>query len=151
MGKNIEAVGYHILTPTVRFLASGKKVGKLYHAVTVRNDRGIPVNGVIYPFYTKGCNKVDSTGFCAGHYMRREDFVRLFCDGKDPLEQSDASTDMPPPEKNRKLPGNEELIKLYEFGYTAEEIATYYGTTAASVRTALWRIKRQQMRSCVSL
>lgn len=49
---------------------------KLYHAKVMEPMKGI--------FITENCDNMDSSGFCMGHAMSREEFVSKYCGGIEP-------------------------------------------------------------------
>lgn len=67
------SVGKSIILPHVRYVNSeGRKDSMMFHSKLVR------ING---KYQTLGCNKMDASGFCLGHEMSREEFLKRFCEG----------------------------------------------------------------------
>jgi hypothetical protein len=64
-------MGESIVLPNVRYLNSeGRKSYMMFHSFVVR------ING---KYKTLGCDKMDESGFCLGHSMSREDFIKKYC------------------------------------------------------------------------
>jgi hypothetical protein len=50
--------------------SEGRKTGMMFHSKMIR------ING---KYKTLGCNSMDSSGFCSGHEMSREEFLKKYC------------------------------------------------------------------------
>ncbi len=70
-------MGSCIVTPEARLVpqSTGKSGRIMYHG---RRE----LDGAAGP----ECSLKDRSGLCAGHPMAREDFITLFCDGKEPVK-----------------------------------------------------------------
>lgn len=69
------SIGNTIILPHVRYINSdGKKSGMMFHSRTIR------VNG---KYITIGCDNMDSSGFCSGHEMSREEFIKRYCEERE--------------------------------------------------------------------
>jgi hypothetical protein len=69
-----------IILPYIRYVSSeGKKRGMMFHSQTIR------ING---KYITIGCNSMDSSGFCSGHEISREEFLKRYCGENEFNEQS---------------------------------------------------------------
>ena len=64
-------IGSTIILPHIRYMNSeGRKTGMMFHSKMIR------ING---KYKTLGCNSMDSSGFCSGHEMSREEFMKKYC------------------------------------------------------------------------
>ncbi len=68
-------IGNTIILPHIRYINSeGKKSGMMFHSKTVR------ING---KYITIGCDSMDTSGFCSGHEISREEFLKRYCGDMD--------------------------------------------------------------------
>ncbi|NWF52721.1 MAG: hypothetical protein HXY47_06520 [Nitrospirae bacterium] len=74
-------IGSTIILPHIRYVNSeGRKGGLMFHSQTIR------ING---KYRTVGCNSMDSSGFCSGHEMSREEFLKKYCGDLDYKDKED--------------------------------------------------------------
>jgi hypothetical protein len=74
-------IGSTIILPHIRYVNSeGRKRGMMFHSQTIR------VNG---KYRTIGCNSMDSSGFCSGHEISREEFLKKYCGDIDYKDKED--------------------------------------------------------------
>jgi hypothetical protein len=66
----VYCIGKSIVLPNVRYVNNGRDTGIMFHSEVLRT------NG---KYQTLGCNKTDSSGFCLGHKISREEFLRKYC------------------------------------------------------------------------
>ncbi len=67
------SIGKSIILPHVRWVILDSRAGcMMFHSKMVRN------NG---RYETLGCDKMDSSGFCLGHEMSMEEFLKKYCSG----------------------------------------------------------------------
>lgn len=66
----VYCIGQSIVLPNVRYVNNGKNTGIMFHSEVLRT------NG---KYQTLGCNKTDASGFCLGHKISREEFLRRYC------------------------------------------------------------------------
>ena len=65
-------IGKSIVLPHVRYINQKGLTGTMFHS------RRLRING---RYLTLGCNKKDASGFCLGHKIIREDFLKRYCGG----------------------------------------------------------------------
>jgi len=66
----VYCIGKSIVLPHVRYVNHGGHTGIMFHSEVVRT------NG---KYQTLGCNKTDASGFCLGHKISREEFLKRYC------------------------------------------------------------------------
>lgn len=66
----VYCIGKSIILPNVRYVNNGKNIGIMFHSEVLRT------NG---KYQTMGCDKTDSSGFCLGHKISREEFLKKYC------------------------------------------------------------------------
>jgi hypothetical protein len=65
-------IGKSIVLSHIRYVNSERRGnGMMFHSETVR------ING---KYKTLGCDKMDSSGFCTGHEISREEFLERYCE-----------------------------------------------------------------------
>ena len=64
-------IGKSIVLPHVRYVNHGAHTGVMFHSEVLRS------NG---KYQTLGCDKTDVSGFCLGHKISREEFLKRYCD-----------------------------------------------------------------------
>lgn len=73
--------GKSIILPHVRYvILDGRNSSLMFHSQLVRN------NG---KYQTLGCEKMDSSGFCLGHEISREEFLERYCGGIETETETD--------------------------------------------------------------
>jgi hypothetical protein len=68
-------IGKSIVLPHVRYVNHGGHTGIMFHSEVLRT------NG---KYQTLGCDKTDVSGFCSGHKMSKEEFLKRYCGGVEP-------------------------------------------------------------------
>jgi hypothetical protein len=64
-------IGKAIVLPNVRYVNhGGRNTMLMFHSNVIK------ING---KYKTLGCDKMDDSGFCLGHEMKRKDFLEKFC------------------------------------------------------------------------
>ena len=63
-------IGKSIVLPHVRYVNHGGHTGIMFHSEVLRS------NG---KYQTLGCDKTDVSGFCLGHKISREEFLKRYC------------------------------------------------------------------------
>ena len=63
-------IGKSIVLPHVRYVNHGGHTGIMFHSEVLRT------NG---KYQTLGCDKTDVSGFCLGHKISREEFLKRYC------------------------------------------------------------------------
>lgn len=63
-------IGKTIVLPHVRYVNHGEHAGIMFHSEVLR------ING---KYQTLGCDKTDVSGFCLGHKISREEFLKRYC------------------------------------------------------------------------
>jgi hypothetical protein len=76
-------IGKSIILPHVRFVNHGGQTGIMFHSEVLRT------NG---RYQTLGCDKTDASGFCLGHKISREEFLKRYCGGIE-TEQDEGKKD----------------------------------------------------------
>jgi hypothetical protein len=67
------SIGKSIILPHVRWVILDSRTGcMMFHSKVVRNSG---------KYETVGCDKMDSSGFCLGHEMSMEEFMKKYCSG----------------------------------------------------------------------
>ena len=92
----------------------------------------IPEKGVRYVYYSKGiyklfhnnlvfCGNRDTKGFCNGHDIKREEFIKKYCNGVVPEQMEIAPLDLTnlitlnvPPKKSERQILNEKCFEKYK-------------------------------------
>ena len=92
----------------------------------------IPEKGVRYVYYGRGiyklfhsnpysCNNRDTKGFCNGHDIKREEFIKKYCNGVVPEQMEIAPLDLTnlitlnvPPKKSERQILNEKCFEKYK-------------------------------------
>ena len=64
-----------IILPHVRYINNGGCNGVMFHSQVVRFNEH---------YETLRCNKMDVSGFCSGHKMSKEEFLKRYCNGVEP-------------------------------------------------------------------
>jgi hypothetical protein len=64
-----------IILPNVRCVNHGGCNGMMFHSQVVR------LNG---HYQTLRCDRMDVSGFCSGHKMSKEEFIKRYCGGVEP-------------------------------------------------------------------
>jgi hypothetical protein len=82
-------IGKSIILPHVRYINRGGCNSMMFHSQVIR------FNGC---YQTLGCHRMDVSGFCSGHKMSKEDFLKRYCGGVEP----EANTDKKRPECLRR-------------------------------------------------
>lgn len=76
-----------IVTPHARFIASGDCY-KEYHSMIILNTTNITLKKeqrkVTPKFVSLGCDSMDDSGYCLGHHIKREEFIKKWCAGIEP-------------------------------------------------------------------
>ncbi len=68
-------IGKSIVLPHIRYVNHKGHTGIMFHARVLR-FKG--------KYLTLGCDKTDASGFCLGHKIIREDFLKRYCGGIEP-------------------------------------------------------------------
>ncbi len=63
-------IGKSIILSCVRYVTHGGNTGIMFHSEVLRT------NG---KYQTLGCDKTDVSGFCLGHKISREEFLKRYC------------------------------------------------------------------------
>jgi hypothetical protein len=69
------SIGKSIVLPHVRFINRGGRNSMMYHTEVRRVNRH---------YKTLGCDRMDVSGFCSGHKMSKEEFIKRYCGGVEP-------------------------------------------------------------------
>ncbi|MFA6055395.1 MAG: hypothetical protein WC769_08480 [Thermodesulfovibrionales bacterium] len=75
MSMKAYCMGNAIILAHVRFIAHGECNSKMYHSEVIR------FNG---HYQTLECDKMDVSGLCSGHKIRRKEFLERYCGGINP-------------------------------------------------------------------
>ena len=80
-----DALESSIIIENFRFIKDYDGRYKFFHTRTTINSANISITrkNKTTPFITHGCNSMDESGFCKGHNITREEFVKTFCNNKD--------------------------------------------------------------------
>lgn len=60
----------------------------MFHNNTILNecDEIKRKDDQMFPYITPECNSWDESGFCKGHEMNREEFIKTYCNGTTPSQ-----------------------------------------------------------------
>jgi hypothetical protein len=75
MNMKTYSIGNSIVLPHVRFINYGGRNSMMYHAEVLRANSH---------YKTLGCDSMDSSGFCLGHRISRDEFLKRYCGGVEP-------------------------------------------------------------------
>jgi len=76
-------IGKSIILHHVRYVNHGGCNSMMFHSQVVR------FNG---HYQTLRCDRMDVSGFCSGHKMSKEDFLKRYCCGVEPEANTDKKT-----------------------------------------------------------
>jgi hypothetical protein len=68
-------IGKSIILPHVRYVNRGGCNSMMFHSQVIR------FNG---HYQTLRCDRMDVSGFCLGHKMSKEEFLKRYCGGVEP-------------------------------------------------------------------
>ena len=72
MNMKTYGIGTSIVLPHVRFINHGGRNSMMYHTEVRRVNRH---------YKTLECDRMDASGFCLGHRMSRDKFIKRYCGG----------------------------------------------------------------------